>query len=885
MRFRPSAGTLLASLLWSLPGVIILPQVAYAQTAAKTALVTAVRGNALTLAIGTADGAKVGQTYRLSRGGVGAKVQITSVSANESIASVLTSDAGYIVTVGETAAYLGEEPVAVPVPAPVAPSTPLPSLPPAPPQTTTQTATIPAQALVTSVTRNTVTLGIGTADGAVLGAVYALPLDGDLKARLQITAVRANDSVASLSILEEGFTPTVGEITRFLGVETILVPAPAVTPAIPDVPASTATPSSPSLPTNSGGTGIEAAPVSLLSGSTASVTSISGKNVIISAGRAQGVRPAQNVPILRAGQVIGLLRVQSVNENSSSGVVLYSDDSISAISPGDAVGILGAAPGVGSPVLGPITPATKVPATLVQFETGASNESVPKADPTYELLASLAAGGLIQSQPASVFQDEGARRHRTAEDIIFSRAQIAGFIREAIANVGADSGRGRAALGILTRNFRRDLISLGETDVSLAAFRTDGVSLGVSGFTRLTGVKGNLTSFSPDPFGERFGALRSRTGYDARTNVFGQISSQLSFYGSFDRGNDRREGNDIISNTQVRKAYVSYDANKLLRGLTVNLGRREFWWGPGQFGTAMLGDAPGGLDSLSTSFERGSYRLEGLYARLGRGPLGGDRSLYAQRVTAKIGNSVRVGTTSSVLTADRKFDPKYFLTAFSPLSLYLVKGKESQGAANDNSLLGGFVEATVAKGARIYGELFIDDLSLKTIPAIENRTGSIVGAQFFNPKDPAKAGFKAEFARFNSYSYLAVPGGGADNPDYYYQFRNSPLGYPVAPVAPTIAGGAESLRFEGYYSPIKRLRIFAGIEFADINSGDQNQAINSQQGFSRQQTRRIAVAYDISRAFTLTLRGQENRTDQPNFLRGERNQLDKFVSLEIARSF
>jgi hypothetical protein len=761
-----------------------------------------------------------------------------------------------------------------------------------------------------------VTLGIGGADGARLGATYALPLDGDVKARLQITTVRATDSLATISIIEEGFTPTVGDTARFLAIEALPVapvpvapvptpvPVPIVpTPSIPSPPVPLSRPGANGNTTSNSGLRVQAAPVETLSGSTATVTAVDGANVTISAGSAQGARTGLNVPILRGGAVIGLLRLQVVAENYSTGIVVFRDEALAAISPGDAVGLLGAAPTVGVPALGGTddTPTERPAATLVPFETGAENFAVPKSERAYELLASLASNGLIESQPASVFQDDGARRHNPAEDIIFSRAQIAGFIREAISNYDESGGnRNRAALGILTQDFRRELTQLGETAETLAPFREGGFTFGLSSFSRYTATGGDTDEGARDPFSEGYGARRSRTGYDTRTNLFGQINSRINFYGSFDYGNDRRRGtgnvrdfangtqflSDDVNNLQVRKAILSYDASNLLRGLTVNLGRREYWWGPGQFGTTHLGDAPGGLNSLNSIFERGSYRLEGLYAYLGKGANSKGRSLYGQRLSVKVNQNLRVGATSTVLVPDKKFDPRYFFVGFTPLSLYLVGTDEASGqnAGNVNKMLGGFVESAVGKGARVYGEILIDDLSLKAVPAIQSRLGSLVGLQLFNPRNPAQAGFKAEFGRFSSYTYLGFPNTGADDPEYYYQVRNAPLGYPITPVAPTTEGGAESLRFEGYYSPLRRLRVFAGIEFSDINSQDQTQAASAR-GFSRQQVRRLTATYDLSRAFSLTARAQQIRTDQGAFIRNNATQDDRFFSLEIGRSF
>ncbi len=892
----------------------MLPGVAHAQNAPREALIIAARDMTLTLSVGSDDGAKIGQTYRLTRGAASAKIQITGITPSQSTAMMIAADTGFVITVGDTATFSGEEALAPPLT--TIPGTPAPANRPAAPAANLEVPTgkIPSQAIITGVAGTSATLGVGAGDGAVVGAVYALPLAGGVKARFQITAVRANDSTATVSILEEGFTPTVGETTRFLGVERVPVVVPPVAPpvALPPAPPTEIFPTPPnpntmpSPPVTDNGITVSPSPISAVLGSTATVTSISGQSVSISAGSAQGVKAAQNVPILRSGEVIGLLRLQVVNENSASGVVLYRDETLAPIAPGDAVGILGAAPSVGIPATaGPVLAQNPtIASTPVAFETGASNLAVPKANPSYELLAALASGGLIRSQPASVFQDDGARRHRTAEDILFSRAQIAGFIREAIANYNSENkggGRDRAALAMLTKEFRRDLTALGETEATLAPF-TGGSAFGVSGFTRLTLAGGDTSASNRDPFSESYGARRSKSGYDSRTNIFGQISSKLSFYSSFDYGSSIRKGNsnvlDIsagtanngngVRNLQVRKAFLSYDAESLLRGLTINAGRREFWWGPGQFGTTTLSDAAGGLNSLSSVFERGSYRLEGLYSYLGHGPVGGARSLYGQNLSVKVGNSARFGFTTTILNPKDNFDPKLFLGAFTPISLYVLdrQGGKNRGDLNHNTnaVVGAYAEAAVARGARVYGEIVLDDLAVNANNPIENRNGSLVGAHFFNPRNPAKAGVTAEYARLNSISNLIFLGASRDA-DSFYQYRGAPLGYSVSPANPTQFGGSESLRFEANYMPISRLRLNAGLEFADVNAEDQNPPSLTNRGFSRQQIYRFAAAYDLSRTFTLTARAQKIDTNQPNFIRGEANQNDNFFSLEIGRSF
>jgi hypothetical protein len=831
---------------------------AQAQATAPSVVVRSLTGEVIKLSIGEAEGAKVGAVYSNTN----AKIQIFEVDANQSLARILESTPGFVVTVGDTAKFIGLEPLVNPSAktGTVATNQKLPSAP------------------VVAVRGAYVTLGIGAKEGLVPGAIYAMPILGDSLARMVVTAVRDGDSTAVLQSVAEGFTPTVGEMARFVAIEAVpenLRPAnPASTgtlaPTLPNVAVGSA-------PVNA------ALPISI-TGSTATVTSLDGtNNVVISAGSNHGVISGQTVPILRSGAIVGLARIVAVREKDATAFVLWRDESQSAITTGDAIGLLGTSAKTGIPALNP--KAEEIPAVLVKHETGASNESVPKADRTYDLLASLAATGLITSQPARVFHDNGARRHHASEDVIFSRAQIANLIREAMARYEGTGSRDGAALSILAKDYRKDLLAQGVTEASLNKLTNKGLQFGISTFSRATLTGGDNKRDNLDPFAERFGARRTKTGLDTRINIFSTLSDNLNLYGSVDTGSKIREGEK--NETEVRKFYLHYDAKSLLRGLNIELGRKEYWWGPGQYGSGVIGDAAGGLDSLHTSFKRGSYELQGIYAYLGKGPGGGARSLYGQNLSVRIGKGAKIGVNSTLLSPKDKFDPKLFLASFSPIPLYAVdRGNDDSNAiGNTNAVVGAFGEVAVGKGARVYGELILDDFSANSNNDIENRDGSVLGLQLFDPKDPARAGLKFEYARFNSWAYTYNPTQLGRDGDYEYYNDRAPLGYPIAPQFPATFGGAESLRLEAYYRPMKRLWINGGLEFSDINPQDQNPASPGETGFSRQQIYRFTAAYELSRNWSITGRAQRVATDQPNFIKGEDSLKDKFLSLEIGRSF
>ena len=895
MKKRPFSAPLLCALLGA-PAVAALAPGALAQNAAPqtapaTAYVLAVRGEMITLSAGSNNGARAGAIYQIARDNKVVRLQLVEVLPAQSQARIVAAETGgqsLVITVGDAATLVGVAADVTPA-TPETPEVPVTALPPTQPPieaTPDNSDAPPAQVLVTSVSGSDIMLGAGTNRNMKLGAVYLMPASGTAQARMIVVEVTGDSARARLLSVEEGFVPVVGELARFESIEPIpadLVAPPQpveVRPTQPTILVPSANNGAPSATLTTAGT-------TEISGRAASVIAVNGANVTLGAGTLQGAKAGQNVPILRGGAVIGLVRIESAGSDTSLATIVYSDAAQGAISVGDAAGLLAPSSNAQAPVTLPAIgiPNAPIPSVRVQFESGASNIVVPKADATYELLASLAARGLIKSQPARVFQDDGARRHRVAEDITFSRAQVAGFITEALGNFDGEKGREGAALSILVKQYRRDLQDLNVPTPTLDAFNEGGFQFGVSNWTRLTAVGGDTGDNSRDANDERFGAKRRRTGLDTRTNVFGTISPKLSFYASVDAGTDVRNGEPFgqIASNSFRKAYVDYDANSLLRGLSVRVGRQELWWGPGHFGTGLLSDASGGLDSLTTSFRRGSYELRGLYARLGNGPAGGSRALYAQDANVRIGKNVKIGLNTALLTPKDDFNLLNFATAFTPYPLYTVRKDSGLTNNNTNIIVSTYGEAAVARGARVYGEVVLDDLGTNNNNPIENRAGTIFGIKYNDATDPARLGLNFEYARLSSVAYTYFANRTTFDDDYNYYFRGAPLGYSIAPISPTLFGGAENLRLDGYYRALPKLTLFGSAQFSDLNAQDQN--VPGAAGFQRQRIYRVAATYDLTSRFALTGRYQRVETDHPEFTKNGPTRTDSIFSLEVGRSF
>lgn len=725
-------------------------------------------------------------------------------------------------------------------------------------------AAAPRQAVVTAARNNSYTLGIGSDDGAQAGVVYGVTANNNTRIRLQITEVRRTESTARLLDKEEDFVLAVGDTLQLLGTAP-LPDAPVVAPP------ATGTIVPPVLPNASATGSMDAIAVSSVP---AAITAVDGGNVTINAGTNQGVQVGGNLPIVRDKNIIGIVKVQTATVDSSNGTVIWHDESMSAIATGDSIGSVTASGA--NTGLGVVEGQPNVPAAPVSYETGASNAVVPRTDFTYELLAALASAKLITRYPANVFHDDGTRIHRTAEDITFTRAQIADLIREALQSEKAKnpSGKVRAALSFLVRDYARELQQLGVPAATLALYAPrGGIQLGISGQQRISLVGGDTNNVIL-PFSERQGGLRTRSGYDTRSNVFGTIGSKIRFSGTIDSGTEPSRSRDEPSFT-VRRALLSYDAGRLLRGLNIEFGRQEVWWGPGHFGTLLLGDTAGPLASIHTTFKRGSYTLEGLYAPLGRGPAGGNRSLYGHNFQIQLGKQTRAGFAETVLMPKTALNPALFAATFSPALLFAVErftNEHDNFTKQGNAMVQGYVETSLARGSSVYGELLLDDIGVNNNNNTRNRIGTLLGAHFYTPGDPTRLGAYLEYANLQFRTYLDL-GQGLDY-DYYY--RNSPLGYPVAPFGAG-NGGAESLRLQTYWRPTKRLRLGGGVEFADLNS--------EQPVLSRQQTIRLNAAYDLTRNLTLITRAQHVSTTQPNFILLEPAVKQNLFQVELAHSF
>ncbi len=325
--------------------------------------------------------------------------------------------------------------------------------------------------------------------------------------------------------------------------------------------------------------------------------------------------------------------------------------------------------------------------------------------------------------------------------------------------------------------------------------------------------------------------------------------------------------------SEVRRALLSYNANKLLRGLTIEAGRNEYWWGPGHFGTLLLSDVAGPLHCCTRFSNAAPTSLKACMRRWGAGRAVGSASLYGHNLQ-QIGPQVRIGIAETVLLPKEEFDPLLFAAAFSPLPLHRRAFSRQQHGSFQRRGADKFLRRSQHRARRAnLRRVLLDDIGINQTNLERNRLGTLVGAHLFKPGDPGKLGIYAEYANLQGRTYLAFQRMVSDS-DYFY--NGDPLGYPVAPRPGAGNGGAESLRFEAYWRPTSRLRLGLGAEFADIGS--------EQPIIARQQVYRLRAAYDLSRSITLVGRLQRVSTDNVGNALGPGVRQSLF-QLQLVRAF
>lgn len=231
---------------------------------------------------------------------------------------------------------------------------------------------------------------------------------------------------------------------------------------------------------------------------------------------------------------------------------------------------------------------------------------------------------------------------------------------------------------------------------------------------------------------------------------------------------------------EMERAYVGVK----FPGIRLELGRDEFFWGPGYLSSVMLSDRAPALDQVQLLLEGGNLKFLAFTAMLSRWNKS-HRFLSAQRLEVSPFDWLTLGGAMfNVYTYEDAWDFTGMLNPLLPL--YFSVANSGHG---DNLLLGGDAVFYLKRG-KIYGQLLLDNYEFNTRKDAPNCVGLQAGFYFL----PAALEVRAEYALITAFTYY--------HRIYSIMFENYsvPLGHELGP-------DADRLWIRVSYPPVTWLKV------------------------------------------------------------------------------
>ncbi len=247
--------------------------------------------------------------------------------------------------------------------------------------------------------------------------------------------------------------------------------------------------------------------------------------------------------------------------------------------------------------------------------------------------------------------------------------------------------------------------------------------------------------------------------------------------------------------------------------LLLQFGKDSNRWGPGRHGQLSLSDQPTSYDLLKFQVTGKPFKFTSMLAFLRQYPtliVNGeqrDKTMAAHRLEFSPIRQLDVGLHETVIYSGRKIEPAYL----NPIMFY--RSAEHYLGDRDNATMGADIEIKVIPKTKLYGELFIDDLT----------TGKL-GTSYFGNKYAYLAGLlhvdlfglpnwdiRIEYAKVRPFTYTHT-----EEFNTYRHFITN-LGHWMGP-------NADDLFVESRYQFSRRLRLESFFEILrhGANSPTQN---------------------------------------------------------------
>jgi len=287
------------------------------------------------------------------------------------------------------------------------------------------------------------------------------------------------------------------------------------------------------------------------------------------------------------------------------------------------------------------------------------------------------------------------------------------------------------------------------------------------------------------------------------------------------------------------------------------LGKDWNYWGPGANGALGLSDNATSFDQIKLQSRVWRLKFTWLLGSLRTFPriINADgktnpKSMVAHRLEIDVAKWLDVGLYEMVVFGNRRFELAYI----NPINFY--RSAEHFVGDDDNASMGVDVEFLLIPNVKLYGELYVDDLSTsKSGNYFGNKTGLLVGGLWVDAFQLPNLNVRVEYARTRPYLYTHR------NAINTYTHFNTGLGHKIGPNAELFTASLK-------YQFSRRLQIAASFERFRHGANLVEQNINN--------------GGDITRPFT------ENDFEIARFLAGSlesRRQLGFEVKYEVFRNF
>jgi hypothetical protein len=288
------------------------------------------------------------------------------------------------------------------------------------------------------------------------------------------------------------------------------------------------------------------------------------------------------------------------------------------------------------------------------------------------------------------------------------------------------------------------------------------------------GIEGTLLSRKEDAGS----AVVSGSGLHARLALAFDhwLAYSHQILGRFRDG--RRFADPVVTNTDIvvmsEETYLTWTAPS--RRWAASFGRNRWSWGPGREGSLLLSRTSAPITGLTMRGTLGAYRITGMMISATLQEAAGEQ-LAAHRIEWQPAEALRIGGTEVARYRGTGWSWVYAIgiLPYAVAQRLLSQDEPDSGAALRNNTIVGIDAAwRVAPGARLYGELAVDDLN--TARGNPNKIAWQLGWDGAAMALGGRLAWGAEVSRVWRYVYTSYYG-------RHHVSQGRPLGFPTGPDA------------------------------------------------------------------------------------------------------